>query len=159
MYRLDSTGKATQQLNLPWGHMRFPKRNKSERGAVLIEFALLLPLFLLLLMGMVEFGLLFYNKQVVTNSSREGARAGIAHISESDIVSVVESYCNNRLITFASAPSITTTVDGELGAFGTPLTVTVNYDYTFVVPELIGLGTTLRLNAETMMRMERPLSP
>ncbi len=139
--------------------MKVFKKRKPQRGAVIIEFALLLPLFLLLLMGMIEFGLLFYNKQVVTNSSREGARAGIAHISENEIIAVVESYCTNRLITFASVPSVSTAVDGELGAFGTPLTVTVSYDYTFVVPELIGLGTTLQLTAESMMYMERPLSP
>jgi hypothetical protein len=45
-----------------------------ERGAVAVEFAILLPLMLLLLIGMVEFGRVFSTQIVVTNSAREGAR-------------------------------------------------------------------------------------
>ena len=45
----------------------------NQKGAALIEFAIVLPLLLLLVFGAIEFGLLFYNKQVITNASREGA--------------------------------------------------------------------------------------
>jgi len=72
---------------------------------------------------------------------------------------LVGNYCVNRLITFVSDTVVIIKVDGELGTFGTPLTVTVSYDYKFLIPGLIGLGTTLQMSAETMMRMERALSP
>jgi len=50
---------------------------KTERGAELIEFALVLPLLLLLVLGIVDFGFLFQRLEVVTNAAREGARIAI----------------------------------------------------------------------------------
>ena len=50
---------------------------KNQNGAALIEFAIIFPLLVLLVMGAIEFGLLCYNKQVIINASREGARTGI----------------------------------------------------------------------------------
>src|SRR5262245_33802491 len=53
---------------------RLRRRVRSERGAELIEFALTLPLLLLLVLGIIEFGFLFQEYEVVTNAAREGAR-------------------------------------------------------------------------------------
>ena len=50
---------------------------KNQKGAALVEFAIVVPLLILLATGIGEFGLVLYNKQVITNASREGARAGI----------------------------------------------------------------------------------
>ena len=49
-------------------------RIRSERGAELVEFALVLPLLLVLIGGIVDFGFLFQRYEVVTNAAREGAR-------------------------------------------------------------------------------------
>jgi len=49
---------------------------RAERGAVAVEFAILLPVFLLLVFGIMDFGHAFYMKQMVSNASREGARYG-----------------------------------------------------------------------------------
>ena len=49
---------------------------KNNKGASAVEFALVLPILIVLLFGIVEFGLLMYNKAVITNASREGARDG-----------------------------------------------------------------------------------
>src|SRR5688572_16886512 len=56
---------------------RRTERWSSARGAELIEFALVLPLMLLLLLGTVDFGLLFQRYHVVTNAAREGARVAV----------------------------------------------------------------------------------
>ena len=53
------------------------KRLKGERGAELIEFALVFPLLLLVILGIVDFGFLFQRMEVVTNAAREGARVGV----------------------------------------------------------------------------------
>ena len=82
--------------------LRSKRRN---RGAALVEFAIILPLLLVILIGILEFGLLFYNKQIITNASREAARAGIAYSDYSQITSIVPQYCQNRMITFGT-PSI-----------------------------------------------------
>ena len=47
---------------------------KSERGAAMIEMALMLPLLLLVLTGLIDFGRLFMAEIMVTNAAREGAR-------------------------------------------------------------------------------------
>ena len=134
-------------------------QNHGERGAVLVEFAVVIPILLILLMGIVEVGLLFYNQQVLTNASREGARAGISHLAVSEVTTIVENYCQDRMIRFDSDTAPTTTVTGIPGSFGDNVTVNVNYPYTFLVPDLLGFGPNLQLQAETIMRMERPLSP
>jgi len=133
------------------------KQKSQERGAALVELAIVLPFLLLLLMGTVELGLLFYNQQVLTNSSREGARSGIAHLTENEIIAIVENYCQNRLISFGTVPTVNTAVDGEGGPYAADLTVAVSYGYNFLVPELLGLGTSKQLRAKTIMSMERPI--
>lgn len=46
------------------------------RGAAAVEFALVLPLLLTILFGTIEWGYYFFNREIVINSAREGARAG-----------------------------------------------------------------------------------
>jgi Flp pilus assembly protein TadG len=50
-------------------------RNR-QSGAAAVEFALVLPLFLTLVLGAIDWGWFFFIDQVVTNCAREGARAG-----------------------------------------------------------------------------------
>lgn len=50
-------------------------RNCAGGGAA-VEFALVLPLFMLLVMGALDYGYFFFSSQIVTNAAREGARAG-----------------------------------------------------------------------------------
>lgn len=52
-------------------------RNRAERGAAAVEFAMVLPLMLLVLAGIVDFGRAFFTEIQLTNAAREGARASI----------------------------------------------------------------------------------
>ena len=134
-------------------------RVKNQKGGAAIEAALLFPLTILLIFGMIEFGLFFYNKQIITNASREGARAGIVlrtpRMESGEIASVVAAYCQERLITFGAAPGPSTSALGAGAAcvFGTDLTVRVTYDYDFLVMTNFGIGP-VQLVAETVMRCE-----
>lgn len=67
-------------------------RRRAERGAELVEFALVLPLLLLIGLGMCDFGMLFQRYEVVTHAAREGARAGAVGLSQQQIETVVETY-------------------------------------------------------------------
>lgn len=51
-------------------------RRSVSRGVAALEFALVLPLLLLFLLGAIDWGWFFYSKQVATSAAREGARAG-----------------------------------------------------------------------------------
>jgi hypothetical protein len=105
---------------------------------------------------------------MITNASREGARAGIVYhensvtgeyepISDADIRTVVDNYLRNNLITFGG-PVTATTTPAHNNANRT-LSVTVAYRYSFLVlpnfvGSLAGLGGGLNLTAQTVMRME-----
>ena len=52
-------------------------RWRSERGAELIEFAIVMPMLLFIIAGIVDFGMMFRDFEVVTNAAREGARVGV----------------------------------------------------------------------------------
>ena len=56
---------------------RAGKGVRPQGGAAAVEFALLLPVLMAMLMGTLEIGMMLYNKAVLTNATREGARAGI----------------------------------------------------------------------------------
>lgn len=51
-----------------------PTQRRRERGAVAVEMALILPLLLLVIGGIVDFGRLLFTQNIVTNAAREGAR-------------------------------------------------------------------------------------
>jgi Flp pilus assembly protein TadG len=136
-------------------------RFQNEKGAAMVEFSIILPLLAVILFGIVEFSLLLYNKQVITNASREGARAGIVaqapRLAPAEIQQVVNDYAGSHLITFGTASAPVTTIDNSLGtAFGDDLTVTVSYKYDFLVlPNFIAsLAGGVDLKAETVMRYE-----
>ena len=52
------------------------RRWRSDSGAELVEFAIAFPLLLLVAFGIVDFGFLFQEYEVITNAAREGARLG-----------------------------------------------------------------------------------
>ena len=52
-------------------------RWRSERGAELIEFALVVPILIFIIAGIVDFGMMFRTFEAVTNAAREGARVGV----------------------------------------------------------------------------------
>ncbi len=143
--------------------MKRLRRTKDETGGSLVEFAIISPLLFLLLFGIIEFGFLLFDKAVLTNASREGARAGIVFSDPrpipDDIIKAVNDYCSDYLISFSetAAPIVTVTPGEDSGDL---LTVNVTYPYQFLVfaglSELFGDGIdgTINLTAETVMRLE-----
>jgi Flp pilus assembly protein TadG len=150
--------------------MKIKNKTLSQSGASAIEFALLLPVLLLFLFGIIEFSILFYNKAMITNASREGARYGITfiydgpdegtHPNEDQIIARVNDYLMNAdndpmLISFGNTDNIGTEVDGDNATSGSDLTVTVTYDYDFLIlPEFADSLVNLTLAAQTVMRLE-----
>jgi Flp pilus assembly protein TadG len=147
---------------------------RDENGGSMVEFALIAPLLFVILFGIIEFGVLLFDKAVLTNASREGARAGIVydfdstaetnHPDDATIITAVQEYCQDYLISFGSASTLTIDISRagstSLDSAGDHLTVNVTYPFRFLVFSnilaLIGgdIGETLTLEAETVMRME-----
>ena len=61
----------------------------SERGQALIEFAFLLPILLVFLLSLVDFGVALDRREVIQHAVREGARQGSVGFSEAEITDVV----------------------------------------------------------------------
>jgi Flp pilus assembly protein TadG len=135
------------------------ERLKNQKGIAAVEFALVLPLLVILAFGIIEFSLVLFDKAVITNASREGARAAIVYrvtpATEVEIQGVVNTYCQNRLISL-KATNPPAVLVSPAGASGDPRTVRVTYRYNFlVIPAFIAsLGQGIELQAETIMRME-----
>jgi len=137
----------------------------SERGAELIEFALALPLLLVIIMGIFDFGLAFQRYEVLTNAAREGARLGSlqATYSQADIEDRVLDYAeaaglNRNDVT----PVVTMNQDISLAGGTTVNGVRVRVDFThqfsFVGPIMALIGansmTSVTLRATSTMRRE-----
>lgn len=140
----------------------FEMKLKNRRGSAAVEFALILPILLVLLFGIIEFGFLLYNEQVITNASREGARYGIVSTSGprhtlAQITSVVNTYVGNNLVTFGTQSAPVTTINNSGGTlFGDDLTVTVTYHYEFLfIPSFVtSLAGGTDIQAVTVMKYE-----
>lgn len=146
------------------------RKEHREQGASAAEFALILPILLLLLFGIIEFGIIFFNKAVITNASREGARFGIkvrdSRYTETEIEEVINHYCfgpggsNKRLITWGSGVSSLSPDDIDVvwsnsapaQTYEDTITVTVSFKYS---PLFLGiLFPEINLQETTYMKME-----
>lgn len=138
--------------------------NSSSKGSAAVEFALILPVLVVLLFGIIEFGLIFYNKAVITNASREGARYGIVfrvpetEITCDEITGVIQNYVAGKLVTFGDTTDVDTDYDPADcdPDSGSNLTVTVTYLYDYLLlPNLVATLTgPITLSGETVMVKE-----
>ncbi len=129
-----------------------------EKGQALVEFALLVPIFFLLMFAIVDFGMGFYSWITVTNGAREGARLGAVLASADEITDRVY----DSVVLADEDTKMTVTVTNAQGAPGESVVVQVDYDYDFITP-LAGLvqfmtggtiGPTLTLSSTADMRLE-----
>ena len=134
------------------------KLAQAQRGTATVEFGLLLPLLLLIVSGIVEFGMALYDKAVITNASREGARAGIVlrvpPVSTNEISTRVLNYTGNALVTLGAPSPIT--VDFPVQANATHLAVRVSYTFRGLALGnlLSAMGSPLVLTSTTVMVRE-----
>ena len=128
---------------------------KKRRGASAVEFALVAPVFILLVFGMIEFGRMVMVQQLLTNASREGARRAVLDGSTvDDVKSLVQQYLTDTSVT-VPLENISVTPDPTTAEFGDPITVSVSVAYPDVswLPAPMFLGET-NMEASTVMRRE-----
>jgi Flp pilus assembly protein TadG len=142
--------------------LKLLKAWSSDSGAELIEFALTFPLLLLVVMGIIDFGLLFQRYEVLTNAAREGARVGVLPgYSPTDAQARALQYLQAAGLTGAT---VTPPVPQNVAVAGQCITVvpvTVTYVHTYMF--LGGIGNyfgssfgTKTLTATSTMRREIP---
>ena len=123
----------------------------SDRGSELVEMAIVLPIFILLIMGIMDFGFLFQRYEIVLNAAREGARLAVVDdtLIDTDIELRVQNYLTNAGLpgpATADANDSTMMVDGVSIA---TKTVTVVYPSDFLF-----LPGSVNLQAVSTMRVQ-----
>jgi Flp pilus assembly protein TadG len=130
---------------------RRPARRERAQGVV--EMALVMPIFILLVMGVVDFGMGMRAYVTVNNSSREGARYAIVCPSTLDddlIKSRVASYSNGLVTT----GNVNVTWQSQRCKSGESVKVAATTNYQFITPLGAFLPGPLRLTASSTMRVE-----
>ncbi len=107
------------------------RRSRAERGAVLVEFALVAPLLLLLLVGIANLGLIIHEHQVVQNAAREGARFSALPLSSPLATGGSTAAIKQRVVNYCQKENIVITTAN----------VTVNQAYPIAVGGMTALGS------------------
>ena len=137
------------------------KRHQRQRGATIVEAALTMLLLLMFLDAVLEFGRAYNVYHIMTNAAREGARYAVAPApgtanlpTTGEVQAQVNSFLNSGGVSGATVSVNTTTqvVNTVPLAY---TTVQVTAPYNFIVPHLLGIGSTsVNLSTSAEMRNE-----
>jgi Flp pilus assembly protein TadG len=143
--------------NLSKGNLKvenfFRSCRRNRRGTAAVEFALVAPVFFLLVFGMIEYGRMVMVQQVITNASREGARVGVLDGSAaSDVSTAVNNYLSAAKISGATTTCNPSTPSSA--GYGQPVAVTVSVPFNSVswLPTPLFLGGKTLTATSTMRR-------
>ena len=137
-------------------------RRRSEGGQTAVEFAVVIPVLLLLLLGIFQIGITYYNNESLQTSARDGARAGAIHTGST--LAQIQAYVDaavrsnaagldtstSKLVVTSGCtlpPSTAPTACDQ----GDTIDVTVTYPWTIGVLAFSQSGT---LTTHTKLRME-----
>ena len=145
---------------------------KGQRGAVVVEMAIVLPLFAILLLGAFEFGSIAHDHQALQNAAREGARFSanktnwIAGSTDPAVQAATLARIRDRVVAYLQGEKITVnasdvTVDqnypiaipGLPGVRGSH--ITINYQRSLIFPGITGLipsAATMQLQGNAVFR-------
>ncbi|MBN1590226.1 MAG: pilus assembly protein [Pirellulales bacterium] len=133
---------------------------KHRRGAAAVEFAIVAPVFFLMILGMIEVGRAVMVQQIITNASREGARlAVLPGTTATDVTNRVEEILANQTVTGATVEILDESggvVDPTTAQYGDVIKVTVSVPFSnvsWMPPWKYFKDKTLV--ASTIMRTER----
>ena len=138
-------------------------RMRSERGAALVEAAMIMPMILLISVGIFEFGRAYQTSQVLTNAAREGARlAVIDGRTDGDVRTRVNKYVTDGGLTALTDANIQVNRTVALTGTATASSVTITYPFQFMMLNPIvrmvtpasTTGAPITLTAATLMRNE-----
>ena len=139
-----ATGSGTR---FPGGH-----EQRAERGAVIAEFAVVMPLLLLFLFGIMEFGLAFSRSQAISSAAREAGRlASLSTTTSADVSDRVDATLG--YMSFDAPPTVTVVpAGGCAGREGESVTVQVSAPHRITIP--FAVDTEVTLSGQAVFRCE-----
>jgi Flp pilus assembly protein TadG len=147
-------------------------KHPNRRGAATVETALVLPIVLLFLFGIFEYGRYFMTMQLLNNAAREGARYAIAHLqpvtlgnttygnATSDVTNIVTGMTagvtlNNQTINvYASDSQGINLGSWNSATAGQSVTVEITGDFQFMAAAFLGLPATIPVDIKSAMDAE-----
>jgi Flp pilus assembly protein TadG len=141
-------------------------RNKSERGAALIEAAVTIPMLLLVAVGIFEFGRAYQTWQILTNAAREGARIAVLSAPSSSLVEQRgREYMAAGQLSESGAATVDVNRSASFTVNGNPVSasqVSIDYPFSFIVLQPVArlvapttsLGGAVVMHAQALMRNE-----
>lgn len=123
-------------------------RRVREKGASAVEFAIILPLLLTLVFGIMESGWMFAQQVEIRNAAREGAR--LAVVDYGTAPTIITAVCDRADLSGDGASV-------DIGANSTSVTVTVSNPYASLTGFLDPIFGGIIISSEVEMRTERPL--
>lgn len=125
------------------------------KGQALVEMALLLPLLLLLLFGIIEFGRVMSASLIVTHGAREGARYGAVGATDSEIVTSIQTKSAAVLYDHEDPTKLAIEIERTGPIKGGDIEVKVSYAVTLYLPLIPELtGNPLTVVGTSVMRVE-----
>ena len=134
--------------------LRSDRTISRRRGASAVEFAVVAPIFFMVVLGIIEFGRMAMVQQVITNAAREGARIAVLDgATAGKVQSRVEDYLRSGTIKVGNVKVSPDPPDSA--GYGEPVSVTVTVLFNEVswLPTPFMLGG-ITLQAEAVMRRE-----
>jgi Flp pilus assembly protein TadG len=148
--------------------MRLQSLHK-QRGVEIIEFALIVPMMLLLFFIFAEFGIAFSNKAVITDASRAAAREAIMGGNDTAVWDAADAALGSIIMWGGKGPYVCDRKSSDLntnclinrgtGNVGDPVSVTVRFTFSFrflpnaLFKNMVGNWDQLNLSGRTVMRM------
>jgi Flp pilus assembly protein TadG len=128
------------------------RRTRRSRGQAMVEFTLILPLLMLLIFGIYQFGQTYADYIQVTNAARDGGRKALVSRSDASGVADVTTAAKNATWWLDKSQIVVTVSPNQPWAQGQTVTVTVSYPYSInLLGLVVGSGT---LKSTTTVRME-----
>jgi Flp pilus assembly protein TadG len=121
-------------------------RGRAERGQSLLELAILLPVLLLILLGILDVGRLYMTLVAINDAAAEGASYAASYPTRTDQIQQRAADSSTALTTIE--PSMVVVTYADPPSSGQPITVTVQYDYDLLTPVLSAIvpSGTLRVS-------------
>jgi Flp pilus assembly protein TadG len=124
----------------------------NNKGQSMVEFALILPVFLILLLGMFDTSRVLNTKFVLENVARNAARIGAVSNSDSNVISEIQ---NGTVSLNAANLNYTISPTESSRSFGDNIIITINYDVDINTPIVSNIiGGTVVVTGKSIMRIE-----
>jgi Flp pilus assembly protein TadG len=128
---------------------------RNNNGQSLVEFALILPLFMLIVLGIFDFGRAIYGYSALHNAAREGARYGAVHPCDT---SGIIDMAQQMAVGLGEGVTVTPTIV-HVGAVPERIQVTVRFQFNTVTPligNFLGSGGSITLRSQSQHHIENP---